>query len=148
MELLSSSYTWHLALGEHPRPPAALPQVHDTVGVGLALGVHAIDGLIAEGASVGPLRYCLAHNRLLVPVESGTAHRWRAPHSECALGPRRRCPSQGYGGCTGLWVTQPHLGPASTTAADALYDALGRTRSRMRASSVPLPRNRREACRA
>jgi hypothetical protein len=134
MELLSSSYPWHLALGEQPRPPAALPQPHDTVRVGLALGLHAIDGLIADGASVGPLRYCLAHHRLLVPVESGTADRWQAPHSECALGPRLRCISEGYGGCTGLWVTRPHPDSAPTTSADALYDALSRTRSRRHAS--------------
>jgi hypothetical protein len=135
MQLLGSRYPWHLALGE--QPPAALPLAHDIVRVGLALGLHAIDGLVASGASVGPLRWCLAHHRLLVPVESGTAHRWQAPHSECVPGPSR-CVCEGYGGCTGLWVTPPDPGYAPTTAADALHDALSRTRSRMREPHMPL----------
>lgn len=148
MELLSSRYPWYFALGEQPMPPTALLPAYDTVRVGLALGLHAIDGLVADGSSVGPLRCCLVHRQLLVPVESGTARRWRAPHSECAPGPRPRCTCEGYRGCTGFWLTQPHPDPVPTTAADALYDALSRTRSRMRAPHTPLHRHRREECRA
>ncbi|MDX2623779.1 hypothetical protein ABZ501_27315 [Streptomyces sp. NPDC019922] len=117
----------------------------------LALGLPAIDALVADGAEVGPLMYCLGHQRLLVPVEGGTFHRWGAAHSDCVPGARTgRCVSDGYGGrsCTGLWVTRPEPVVLSTTPAAALHEALSRTRDRMRVPrNTPVPQ-RREVCRA
>lgn len=146
---LQSQYLWQVAIGEVP--PDALPRAHDTVRVGLALGLPAIDALVADGTGIGPLMYCLGHQRLLVPVEAGTFHRWGAAHSDCVPGVRTaRCVSDGYGGrgCTGLWVTRPEPAAASITPGAALHEALSRTRDRMRAPhSTPVPRHR-EVCRA
>ncbi|WP_311772324.1 hypothetical protein [Streptomyces candidus] len=119
--------------------------------MGLGLGLPSIDALVADGTGVGPLMYCLGHQRLLVPVEAGTFHRWRAAHSDCVPSARTgRCVSDGYSGrsCMGLWVTRPEALAVSTTPAAALHEALSRTRDRMRAPhSTPVPQ-RREVCRA
>lgn len=132
MNHLSSPHLWHVAFGE--QPPVALPRAHDTVRVGLGLGLSAIDALVAAGTSVGPLRYCPEHQKLLVPVEPDTAHRWRAAHSDCVPGTAVwRCVSDRYRTCMGLWVTRPL--PAATTPADALHDALSRARDLMRTSA-------------
>ncbi|GAA0351696.1 hypothetical protein GCM10010269_20680 [Streptomyces humidus] len=146
---LRSHHLWHVAIGEPP--PGALPRAHDTVRVGMALGLPAIDALVADGTGVGPLKYCLGHQSLLVPVEAGTFHRWGAAHSDCVPGTRTgRWVCDGYGGrgCTGLWVTRPEPVAVSTTPAAALHEALSRTRDRMRAPrGTPVPQ-RREVCRA
>ncbi|MFB8310137.1 hypothetical protein ACFC5T_16430 [Streptomyces sp. NPDC055961] len=128
---LRSDHLWHIALGEQP-PTGLLPDLA-SVRVGLALGLPAIDALVAEGTGIGPVKYCLAHRQLVVPVEAETVHRWRAAHSEClpAAG-SRSCGAGGYRGCMGLWVTRP--GPARTavTPAGALHEALSLTRARLR----------------
>ncbi|MEU9663856.1 hypothetical protein [Streptomyces chartreusis] len=120
-----------------------MPRAHGIVRVGLALGLPAIDALVADGRSVGLLRYCLTHQKLLIAVEPDTIHRWRAAHSDCVPGARTwRCISDGYRSCSGLWVTSPELVPVATTPADALHEALSQARGRMRA---PAPQ-RREPC--
>lgn len=135
---LWSRHLWHVAFSE--QPPVALPRVHDTVRVGLALGLSAIDALVADGTCVGPLRYCLEHQKLLVPVEADTVHRWKAAHSDCVPGAKTwRCISDGYRSCSGLWVTRPETVPVATTPADALHDALSRTRDRMRTPAQRRP---------
>ncbi|MFF6829181.1 hypothetical protein [Streptomyces longwoodensis] len=144
---LRSHHPWHLAIGEQSPLPSA--SAHDTVRVGLALGLPAIDALVTDGTAVGPLRYCLAHHQLLVPVEPGTTHRWQAAHSDCVPGTRAwRCVSDGYRGCLGLWVTRPDAARISTTSADALHEALSRTRARLSAPRRAHHVHRREVCRA
>ncbi|MCZ0984443.1 hypothetical protein O1L60_47665 [Streptomyces diastatochromogenes] len=111
----------------------------------MALGLPAIDALVADGAEVGPVKYCLTHHRLLVPVEAGAVHRWKAAHSDCVPAAGAwRCDTGGYLGCTGLWVTGPDTCWNRVTPADALHEALSLTRARLRA---PHPRHR-EMCRA
>ncbi|MEU6405299.1 hypothetical protein [Streptomyces sp. NPDC046985] len=139
MQTLSSRHSWILAFGE---APAALPSAHDTVRVSLALGLSAIDGLVTDEAGVGSVKCCLVHSQLLVPVESGTAIRWHAPHSVCVSG-TPRCAAEGYRRCLALWMTPPRRGTDPLTAADALHEALSRTRSRMRTG-----RGVRQVCRA
>lgn len=86
---LRSHHLWHVAIGEPP--PGALPRAHDTVRVGMALGLPAIDALVADGTGVGPLKYCLGHQSLLVPVE--------AAHSTGGGPPTpTACPVPGPGG--------------------------------------------------
>ncbi|MFF6979377.1 hypothetical protein ACFZAV_16890 [Streptomyces sp. NPDC008343] len=117
--------------------------------MGLALGLRAIDALVADGSVVGPVKYCLPHHRLLVPVEPDSVHRWRAAHSDCVTAPRSwGCDASGYRGCSGLWVTRPDTPVVETTAAEALHDALSRTRAGLRVSlSAPHSRHR-QVCRA
>ncbi|MDX3204758.1 hypothetical protein ABZZ79_22295 [Streptomyces sp. NPDC006458] len=119
------------------------------VRVGLALGLRAIDALVADGSDVGPVKYCLLHHRLLVPVEPDSVHRWRAAHSDCVPAPRSwGCDASGYRGCSGLWVTRPGTPLVEATAAEALHVALSRTRASLRAPlSAPYSRHR-QVCRA
>nr|WP_024126760.1 hypothetical protein [Streptomyces sp. F2]AHE39486.1 Hypothetical protein pFRL4_253 [Streptomyces sp. F2] len=144
---LGSDFPWNIALSE--RPPAVVPSDAGVVRVGLALGLRAIDALVADGSDVGPVKYCLLHHRLLVPVEPGSAHRWRAAHSDCVPAPRSwGCDASGYRGCSGLWVTRPGTPLIEATAAEALHDALSRTRASLSSAlSTPYPRHR-QVCRA
>ncbi|MGW3199233.1 hypothetical protein ACWDBD_32640 [Streptomyces sp. NPDC001118] len=103
---LRSDYLWRFALGE--QPPTGLPSDLASVRVGMALGLRAIDALVAVGADVGPVKYCLVHGQLLVPVEADTVHRWKAAHSQCVpAAPSWSSGAGGYRSCTGLWVTRP-----------------------------------------
>ncbi|MGZ2358474.1 hypothetical protein LRE75_17520 [Streptomyces sp. 372A] len=140
---LRSDHPWRIDLDE--RPLATLPPHLGSVAVGMALGLPAIDALVASGADVGPVKYCLTHFRLLVPVEADAVHRWRAAHSACAPAARSwQCDMGGYLGCTGLWVTRPDAASSRVTPADALHEVLSLTRARLRA---PHPRHR-EVCHA
>ncbi|KOV22546.1 hypothetical protein ADK90_10555 [Streptomyces sp. XY413] len=143
---LRSDYPWHIALGEHP--PAGLPSDLASVRMGMALGLPAIDSLVGDGTDVGPVRYCLAHRQLLVPVAAETVHRWRDAHSDCVPAARvRGCGAGGYRGCTGLWVTRPGPGRTAVTPADALHDALSLTRARLRtAPGTHYPRPQEARC--
>ncbi|MFJ4003872.1 hypothetical protein ACIPWL_10490 [Streptomyces sp. NPDC090023] len=143
---LRSDHLWHIALGE--QPPAGLPSDLASVRIGMALGLPAIDSLVGDGTDVGPVRYCLDHRQLVVPVEADTVHRWRAAHSDCV--PEawiRGCGAGGYRGCTGLWVTRPGSERAAVTPAGALHDALSLTRARLRtASGTRQPRHQEARC--
>lgn len=143
---LRSDHLWQFALGE--QPPTGLSSDLASVRVSMALGLHAIDALIGDGTDVGPVKYCLIHRQLVVPVEADTVHRWRAAHSECVPAARSRgCGAGGYHGCTGLWVTRP--GPARTTVTPAgpLHDALSLTRARLRtAPGTHYPRHQEARC--
>ncbi|KOV48750.1 hypothetical protein [Streptomyces sp. H036] len=143
---LRSDHLWHIALGE--QPPAGLPSDLASVRMGMALGLPAIDSLVGDGTDVGPVRYCLDHRQLAVPVEADTVHRWRAAHSDCVPAARiRGCGAGGYRGCTGLWVTRPGSERAAVTPAGALHDALSLTRARLRtASGTRHPRHQEARC--
>lgn len=68
--------------------------------------------------------------------------------SDGALTPETGCDASGYRGCSGLWVTRPDALFVDATAAEALHDALSRSRAGLRASfSAPYPRHR-QVCRA
>ncbi|MFG2683870.1 hypothetical protein [Streptomyces sp. NPDC048392] len=113
-----------------------LPSDLASVRVGLALGLPTIDALVGDGSDVGPVRYCLDHRQLVVPVEAETVHRWRAPHSDCVPAALTwNCDAGGYRGCTGLWVTRPNTNRNAVTPAGALHDALSLTRARLRTAS-------------
>lgn len=143
---LRSNYLWQVALGE--QPPTGLPSHLASVRVGLALGLPAIDALVGDGTDVGPVKYCLAHLQLVVPVEAETVHRWGAAHSDCvpAAG-YRSCGAGGYRGCTGLWVTRPGPDRTAVTPAGALHDALSLTRARLRtAPGMHVPRHQEARC--
>lgn len=148
MQLLSSRHPWHIGIGE--QPPPILPSAYDTVRVRMALGLRAIDDLVDIGSAVGPLRYCLAHRQLDVPVESGTTNRWLAPHSVCTPGPGAPCPPVGHRSqpCVRLWVAPPHPFPSAITAADALHHALSLGRSPMQTAHRPPGPHRPEVCHA
>ncbi|MFE1782465.1 glycoside hydrolase family 15 protein [Streptomyces sp. NPDC059506] len=73
---LRSDHLWHITVGE--QPPSGLPADLASVQVGMALGLPAIDTLIADGTNVGPVKYCLTHHQLVLPLEADTIHRWRA----------------------------------------------------------------------
>jgi hypothetical protein len=143
---LRSDYLWHIALGE--QPPEGLPSDLASVRVGLALGLPAIDALVKDGTDVGPVRYCLTHHQLVVPVEADTIHRWRAAHSDCVPATRsRNCGEGGYRGCTGLWLTRPGPEQTAVTPADALHEALSLTRARLRkAPGTHYPRRQEARC--
>ncbi|MER5984192.1 hypothetical protein [Streptomyces sp. NPDC001787] len=143
---LRSDHLWHIALGE--QPPMGLPSDLASVRVGLALGLPALDALVGEGTGVGPVKYCLAHRQLVVPVEAETVHRWRAAHSDCvpAAG-SRSCGAGGYRGCMGLWVTRPGPVRNAVTPAGALHEALSLTRARLRtAPGTRYPRHQGARC--
>ncbi|MGW4101736.1 hypothetical protein [Streptomyces sp. NPDC004976] len=143
---LRSNYLWQIALDE--QPPAGLPSDLASVRVGMALGLPAIDALVGDGTDVGPVKYCLSHRQLVVPVEAETVHRWRAAHSDCvpAAG-SRGCGAGGYHGCTGLWVTRPGSERAAVTPAGALHEALSFTRARLRtAPGTYAPRHQGARC--
>ncbi|MFF3730747.1 hypothetical protein ACFYXM_10620 [Streptomyces sp. NPDC002476] len=139
--LPGSRHSW-LCLGETPEN--ALPPSYDIVGMGLGLGLPTIDYLADTEAMVGPLKYCLTHLRLFVPVESGTADWWWPSQAECSSGTAAQCPS---GGCRTQWVASPKAALPATTAARALHDALCRMRSRMRSPQRQLGWQARETCR-
>ncbi|MEU7072920.1 hypothetical protein AB0B30_27695 [Streptomyces narbonensis] len=143
---LRSNYLWQIALGE--QPPMGLPSDLAAVRVGLALGLPAIDALVGDGTDVGPVRYCLDHRQLVVPVEAETVHRWRAAHSDCfpAAG-SRSCGAGGYRGCTGVWVARPGSERPGVTPAGALHEALSITRDRLRtAPGTHYPRHQEARC--
>jgi hypothetical protein len=127
---LRSDYLWHIALGEQPH--TRLPPDLASVRMSMALGMPAIDALVGDGTDVGPVKYCLAHGQLVVPVEAETVHRWRAAHSDCvpAAG-TRNCGAGGYRNCIGLWVTRPGSERGAVTPAGALHEALSLTRTRL-----------------
>lgn len=143
---LRSDYLWHVALGE--QPPTELSSDLASVRVGMALGLPTIDALIGDGTDVGPVKYCLIHRQLVVPVKADTVHRWRAAHSECVPAARSRgCGAGGYRGCTGLWVTRPGPDRTAVTPAGALHDALSLTRARLRtAPGTHYPRHQEARC--
>ncbi|MFG3403839.1 hypothetical protein [Streptomyces sp. NPDC048142] len=131
---LRSDYLWHIALGE--QPPTELPSDPASVRMGVALGLPSINALVGDGTDVEPVRYCLAHRQVVVPVEADTVHRWMAAHSDCvpAAGVRG-CGAGGYRDCTGLWVTHP--GSERTAV----------TRARMRRAPGPHnPRHQEARC--
>ncbi len=143
---LRSDFSWNIDLGE--RPPAVVSPDLGAVRVGLALGLRAIDALVAEGSDVGPVKYCLLHHRLLVPVEAESVHQWGAAHSDCVPAPRFwGCGADGYYGCSGLWVTRPDTPLVRATPADALHDALSRTRAGLRAPLSAHYSRHRQVCR-
>ncbi|MBM9624057.1 hypothetical protein [Streptomyces zhihengii] len=128
---LRSNHLWRVAVAE--QPPFDLSVGVSSVRVGVALGLPAIDALVAQGTPVGPLKYCMIHRQLVVPVEPETVHRWRAAHSDCVPAARSRsCGAGGYRGCTGLWVASAGSERATFTPAGALHDALSRTRALLR----------------
>ncbi|GLX22525.1 hypothetical protein [Streptomyces lavendulae] len=143
---LRSNYLWQIALSE--QPPMGLPSDLAAVRVGLALGLPAIDALVGDGTDVGPVRYCLDHRQLVVPVEAETVHRWRAAHSVCVPAARSRsCGAGGYRGCTGVWVARPGSARAGVTPAGALHEALSTTRARLRtAPGTHNPRHEDARC--
>ncbi|MEU9599808.1 hypothetical protein AB0E06_23710 [Streptomyces sp. NPDC048109] len=142
---LRSNYLWQITLDE--QPPAGLPSDLASVRVGLALGLPTIDALVGDGTDVGPVRYCLNHRQLVVPVEAETVHRWRAPHSDCVPAARsRNCGAGGYRGCTGLWVTCPSADLAALTPAGALHEALSLTRARLRMAPGSYSQRREARC--
>ncbi len=142
---LRSDHLWRIAVAE--QPPSSLPADHASVQVGLALGLPAIDTLVADGTNVGPVKYCLTHHRLVVPVEADTVHRWRAAHSDCVPAARsRNCAAGGYRGCNGVWVTRPSTDRAAVTPADALHEALSLARARLRKAPGPHPRFHEARC--
>ncbi|MBQ0972911.1 hypothetical protein ACFUV2_22455 [Streptomyces pilosus] len=141
---LRSDHLWRIAVGE--QPPSELPADLASVQVGMALGLPAIDTLIADGTNVGPVKYCLTHRQLVVPVEAGTVHRWRAAHSDCVPAARSRgCGAVGYRGCTGLWVTRPEPDRAAVTPAGPLHEVLSLTRARLRTTPGTHYPHRQEA---
>ncbi|WP_435057695.1 hypothetical protein [Streptomyces sp. bgisy060] len=143
---LRSDYLWRFALGE--QPPVGLPSGLAAVRVGMALGLHAVDALVGDGVDLGPVKYCLIHRELVVPVEAETVHRWGAAHSDCvpAAG-SRGCGVGGYRGCTGLWVTRPGPDRTAVTPAGPLHDALSLARARLRgAPAAHSPRHQEARC--
>ncbi|MEV8033608.1 hypothetical protein [Streptomyces sp. NPDC086182] len=131
--LLSTRHAWRLHLSEAPLPPM-LPHETDVVRVGMGLGMAALDAMIDSGNRVGPLLCCITHRRLLVPVESGTAYRWKAAHSVCDTGPSLRCSRQGaQSACHHrFWVAPPESRAYPTTDPRSLHDRLSLVRSHMR----------------
>ncbi len=128
---LHSDYLWRFTLGE--QPPIELPDDLASVRVGVALGLPAIDALVGNGTYVGPVKYCLAHGQLVVPVEADTVHRWQAAHSDCSpAAGHRGCGAGGYRGCACLWVARPEAHRAAVTPAGPLHEALSLTRARLR----------------
>ncbi|MEU2354452.1 hypothetical protein ABZ599_16040 [Streptomyces misionensis] len=128
---LRSNHLWRIAVDEQPH--SGLPTDFASVQVGMALGLPTVDALVADGTNVGPVKYCLTHHQLVVPVEADAVHRWRAAHSACVPAAQSRgCGAAGYSGCTSLWVTRPESDDAAVTPADALHEALSLTRARLR----------------
>ncbi|MEU5662115.1 hypothetical protein [Streptomyces longwoodensis] len=142
---LRSRYLWQIALGQ--QPPAELPSDLASVRVGLALGLPTIDTLVEDGTDVGPVKYCLDHHQLVVPVEAETVHRWRAPHSDCVPAARFwNCGVGGYRGCSGLWVNRPSTNGTAVTPAGALHDALSLTRARLATAPGSFSRHLEARC--
>lgn len=144
--LLTTRHQWLIGFGE--TPPSELPGDFDVVRVGTGLGMCAIDTMIDTGHRVGPLLCCIAHRLLLIPVESGTADRWRAAHSASSRGPALRCGTHGYQPiCRNrIWLTPPRPLAASTTTPAVLHDTLSLMRARMRgAARQPFRMRAREA---
>ncbi|MFD9771706.1 hypothetical protein ACFWXE_15510 [[Kitasatospora] papulosa] len=142
---LRSDHVWQIAVGE--QPPSVLPADLASVKVGMALGLPTIDALVADGTNVGPVKYCLTHHQLVVPVEADTIHRWGAAHSNCVSAARSRtCDAGGYRGCSGLWVTRPSADLAALTPAGALHEALSLTRARLRMAPGSYSQHREARC--
>ncbi|MFF4179849.1 hypothetical protein [Streptomyces sp. NPDC001750] len=120
--------------GEAPRSPV-LPDVFDVVRVGLGLGLRAVDHLAETKRAAGPFLRCRLHSVLLIPVDFGSADRWRAPHSECSRHTTVetiRC-GQGYDpACQSrVWVEPLGLKTCAVTDSVALHDVLSLQRSRL-----------------
>ncbi|MFD4634838.1 hypothetical protein ACFVYR_36005 [Streptomyces sp. NPDC058284] len=131
---MSSRHCWRLSGGETPLPDL-VPRETDMVRVGWGLGMASIDAMIDIGEPVGPLLCCTLHKRLLVPVVSGTASWWSAPHSDYGRGRMLHCSLQGPESvCVGrrFWVLPPEPRVYATTDPQRLYDSLGLTRTQLR----------------
>jgi hypothetical protein len=126
-----------------------LPRETDVVRVSMGLGMAALDAMIDSGYRVGPLLCCITHQRLLVPVESGTAHQWSAAHSVCDTGPSLQCSRQATESVCHhrFWVAPPESRAHPTTDPRILHDRLSLVRAQMRnVGRHPMGRVR-EACR-
>ncbi|MFF4755278.1 hypothetical protein ACWD5R_41015 [Streptomyces sp. NPDC002514] len=146
--LLSSRHTWRLHLSEAPLP-AMLSRETDVVHVGMGLGMAALDAMIDAGKRVGPLLCCIAHRQLRVPVESGTADLWWAPHSVCEAGQSLRCSEYGArSGCQNrFWVIPPEPRACPTTDPGILHDRLSLVRAQLRdADRYPMGLRAQEMC--
>lgn len=141
--ILSTRHPWRIHFGETPSP-ATLPLDYDIVRVSMGLGIAAIDTMIDSGHQVGPLLCCLNHSKLLVPVQSGTAYRWRASHSECGTGPLPHCGLYGAWSVSAgsaatrascrsrFWVLPPQALASATTEPAVFHERLSLKRAEMR----------------
>ncbi|MGW0538040.1 hypothetical protein [Streptomyces sp. NPDC003032] len=131
--LQSTRHSWRLHLSEVPLP-AMLPREVDVVRVSMGLGMVALDAMIDDGHQVGPLLCCITHRRLLVPVKSGIASLWSAPHSVCDMGRSLQCAAYGpQVVCQGrFWVIPPEPRAYPTTDPWVLHHCLCLARAQMR----------------
>lgn len=131
--LLTTRHPWRIQFGETPLPPTLLSDF-DVVRVSMGLGMASIDTMIDTSRQVGPLLCCLTHRVLLVPVGSGTADWWAAPHSACSSGSALQCVTRGYqSSCRArFWVSVPWPSTASATEAAAFHESLTQMRALMR----------------
>lgn len=144
MTPLITRHAWRIQFGEAPLPPR-LPNDFDIVRVGVGLGMASVDSMVDASREVGPLLFCLTHQVLLIPVGSGTADRWGAPHSVCSRGRTLQCLTKGYQSpCRArFWVCGPEPTAAAVTESAALHESLSQTRARMRRVNGT---RRREVC--
>lgn len=133
MTPLITRHAWQIQFGEAPLPPR-LPRDFDIVRVGVGLGMASVDLMVDQSREVGPLLCCLTHQVLLIPVGSGTADRWGAPHSVCSSGRSLQCPTKGYQlPCRArFWASVPEPTAAAVTESAALHESLSQTRAGMR----------------
>ncbi|MEU5900295.1 hypothetical protein [Streptomyces venezuelae] len=134
MTALQGRHSWRLQLNEFPLP-ALLPRRIDVVRVGSGLGMAALDIMRDHSCRVGFVLCCTVHQQLLVPVESGTADQWGAPHSSCDAGWTLQClTSEPPSVCQGrFWAYPPEARPGSLTAARDLHHWLSMGRTVLRA---------------
>ncbi|MGV2917194.1 hypothetical protein [Streptomyces alfalfae] len=148
--LLSSRHYWRL-IGSETSLPDLVPRQTDIVRVSWGLGMTGIDAMLDSGKPVGPVLGCAPHQRLLVPVVSGTASWWIAPHSTCDRGQSLRCSTQApESPCRGLRLCLQPAGPVHTTTdPQSLYDLLSLARTHLRqAAPRPAAASLRTACHA
>lgn len=133
--ILATRNPWHAQFSESPRPRAEAATGVDVVVTDLRVGMCALEDLRALGEPVGPALCCPGHGSVLIPVESGTFHRWSAAHSRCLPGSwtcisatdgsgRSQCPLR-------FWLF-PHETAYATTSAAGLHEQLSRSRARLR----------------
>ncbi|MEV7192338.1 hypothetical protein AB0N81_11100 [Streptomyces sp. NPDC093510] len=148
--LLSSRHYWRL-IGSETSLPDLVPRQTDIVRVSWGLGMVGIDAMLDGGKPVGPVLCCTPHQRLLVPVVSGTASWWNAPHSACGCGQSLQCSTQGpESPCLGLRLWLQPAGPVhATTDPHSLYDLLSLARTHLRqAAPRPAATSPRTVCHA
>ncbi|MFC4507877.1 MULTISPECIES: hypothetical protein [Streptomyces] len=94
----------------------------------------SIDAMLDASREVGPLLCCITHRVLVIPIGSGTADRWQAPHSACSSGPAFQCLTSGYQPlCRArFWLSVPEPTAAAVTERACLHESLSQTRARMR----------------